>query len=76
MKKMIMMMTMNVYLHNINYKKIKVIGNIYMIIKYKPTNKPITINRSTYKKIKEQIQNETDSIELQIENCMLHYKIQ
>lgn len=39
-----------------------------MIIKYKPTNKPITINRSTYKKIKEQIQNETDSVELQIEN--------
>lgn len=39
-----------------------------MIIKYKPTNKLITINRSTYKKIKEQIQNETDSVELQIEN--------
>lgn len=39
-----------------------------MIIKYKPTNKPITINRSTYTKIKEQIQNETDSVELQIEN--------
>lgn len=39
-----------------------------MIIKYKPTNKPITINRSTYKKIKEQIQNETDSVELQIED--------
>lgn len=39
-----------------------------MIIKYKPTNKPITINRFTYKKIKEQIQNETDSVELQIEN--------
>ncbi|RGQ08487.1 hypothetical protein DWZ11_01110 [Megamonas rupellensis] len=56
------------FICTISIIKIKVIGNIYMIIKYKPTNKPITINRSTYKKIKEQIQNETDSVELQIEN--------